>query len=128
MSTAAATAARNRRKGARWEGDLKEGLRNQGFDTERLKLTGKEDEGDLVVRLPSGLLAPRDRLIIEAKDAAMNVTDFIRQATVEADHYASHRSLDRGSVLAIAAVKRRGKNWREAVVLTTLGELLGMTL
>lgn len=120
MSTAAATAARNRRKGARWEADLRDGLRSKGFDVERLKLTGKEDEGDLVIRVAS------EFIVIEAKDAALNVTDFVRQALLEAEHFAAHRSLDKSRVKGVAVVKRRGKGWREALVLTTLAEYLGV--
>lgn len=122
--TAAATAAANRRKGARWEKDLRDGLRNSAYDTEGLKLHGKDDEGDLVVRPAGSRLAVPQFLIIEAKDAAMNIPEFIRQAVLEADNFAVHRDLDRDLVTGIAVVKRRGKNWRDAVVLTTLAEYM----
>lgn len=121
--SAAATAAANRRKGARWETDLRDGCRNSALDTERLRLNGKDDEGDLVIR-PGRRLHVPEFLVIEAKDAAMNVSSFISQATLEADNFARHRDLDRDTVTGIAVVKRRGKNWREAVVLTTLAEYL----
>lgn len=121
---AAGRAAANRRKGARWEKDLRDGLRNSAYDTEGLKLHGKDDEGDLVVRPAGSRLMVPDFIVIEAKDAAMSVTDFINQAVLEADNFARHRDLDRDRVTGVAVVKRRGKNWREAVVLTTLAEYM----
>lgn len=121
---AAGRAAANRRKGARWETDLRDGLRNSAYDTERLRLNGKDDEGDLVVRPGGSRLAVPDFIVIEAKDAAMSVSDFIRQAILEADNFAKHRDLDRDRVTGVAVIKRRGMNWREAVVLTTLAEYM----
>lgn len=111
----------NKAKGARWQTELREGLRNQGLDVERLVLTGKEDEGDLVVRLEG-----EERVVIEAKDAVMDVATFVREAQVEANHYAEHRGIHRAEVKGVAVVKRRGKNWREAYVLTTLADYFGL--
>jgi hypothetical protein len=122
-TSASARAAANRRKGALWERDLRVGLRNSAHDTEGLKLAGKEDEGDLVVRTGPRLYVP-DFLIIEAKDAKMDVNGFVTEAITEADNYARHRDLDRSRVTGIAVVKRRGKNWREAYVITTLAEYM----
>lgn len=122
--SSAATAAANRRKGARWEADLRNGLRNSAYDTEALRLHGKDDEGDLVVRPAGSRLVVPDFIVIEAKDAAMNVTDFVRQAILEGDNFAKHRDLDRDRVTGVAVVKRRGKNWRESLVLTTLAEYM----
>jgi Holliday junction resolvase len=111
----------NKAKGARWQSELRNGLRNQGFDVERLVLTGKEDEGDLVVRATG-----TERVVIEAKDATMDVGTFCREAMTEADNYAKHRDLDRTDVKGVAVVKRRGKNWREAYVITTLADYFGL--
>lgn len=123
MSTPASRAVANRRKGARWESTLRTSLRNSAFDAEGLKLAGKEDEGDIVVRVPQRLVLP-EFLIIEAKDARMDVNTFVAEAIAEADNYARHRSLDRARVGAVAVVKRRGKNWKESFVLTTMNEYL----
>lgn len=122
----AARNKRNRQKGQRWQSELREGFRNNALDAEELKLAGREDEGDIVVRTGyqnSRLIVP-DFLVIEAKDATMDVATFVREAVIEADHYATHRRLDRGRVTGIAVVKRRGKNWRESYVMTTLGEYM----
>lgn len=56
--------ARNKRKGAQWETDLREGLRAEGLDVESLRLHGTEDEGDMVIREDDG-----HWLVIEAKNA-----------------------------------------------------------
>jgi Holliday junction resolvase len=113
----------NRAKGARWQSDLRNGLRNQGFDVERLALSGKEDEGDHVIR---GALRPVDFIVIEAKAAVMNPSEFVRQAVLEADHFTKHRGIERERALGIAVVKRERMHWSDAYVLTSLGELLGI--
>ena len=107
--------ARNRRAGARWQTDLRNGLRNAGLDVERLALAGREDEGDHVVRLAGGLY-----VVLEAKAGAMHPAEFVREAGVEAANFATHRGLDPALVTGVAVVKRRGANWRDAYVLTTL--------
>lgn len=113
--------ARNRRAGARWQNELRNGLREAGFDIERLALAGKEDEGDHVVRLPSGLF-----VVLEAKAGAMHPAGFVREAEVEASNFAAHRGLDPAEVTGVAVVKRRGANWRDAYVLTTLRTYFGL--
>lgn len=115
------TATRNRRAGAKWETDLLKNLREEGFEVERLRLAGREDEGDLVVLapLPSGR-----RLILEAKAGALHPAQFVKEAITEARHYEEHRGLDEGRAQGIVVAKQRGKSWREAYVLTTLSEFL----
>lgn len=124
MTDVAARNKRNRQKGQRWQAELREGFRNNAYDTEELKLSGREDEGDVLVRTAGSRLVIPDFVVIEAKDATMDVATFVREAVVEADNYAAHRRLDRGRVTGIAVVKRRGKNWRESYVMTTLAEYM----
>ena len=118
--------ARNRRAGARWQADLRDGLREAGFDIERLALTGAEDEGDHVVRLRPAELPVRRFVVIEAKAGALHPAEFVRQAELEAGHFAYHRGLALGEVSGIAVVKRRGANWRDAYVLTTVRDYFGL--
>jgi len=125
VSAAARRATANRKKGSRWECDLRDSLRKASFDAERLRLNGREDEGDIVVRTTGRLHVP-DFVVIEAKDATMDVNTFVKEALLEADNYARHRKLDRSRVEGVAVVKRRGKNWKESFVLTTLSEYLGL--
>jgi hypothetical protein len=116
---------RNRRAGARWQTALRDGLRDAGLDIERLALAGVEDEGDHVVRLSSGLPVRRF-VVIEAKAGAMHPAEFVRQAQLEAGHFAFHRGLSAAEVTGIAVVKKRGANWRDAYVLTSLRDYFGL--
>src|SRR5690606_26506269 len=111
----------SRRKGASFETDLVKGLRAEGFDVERLTKTGKEDEGDAVLTDSWG------KVVIEAKnEQKIDLPGYIREALLEADHYAKHRGLDRQEVTGIAVVKARGKSWRESYVVTSLAEFLDL--
>ncbi|MEU6057004.1 hypothetical protein [Streptomyces sp. NPDC047097] len=120
MSAEATRNKRNKRKGSQWESDLRDGLRGEGFDVEALRLAGSEDEGDMVVRLGG------ERLVIEAKNAKLEPSAFIREAQNERQNYARHRGLDPRAVNAVAVVKARGRSWRQAYVLTTVEEYLGL--
>ena len=115
MTEVAARNKANKRNGAKWETDLVAGLRSFGIDAERLRLTGKEDEGDVVVRESSGVY-----LVIEAKAGAFQPGTFMGEAEVEAEHFAKHRNLPAEMVDKIVIVKRRGKSWSQAFVLTTV--------
>jgi Holliday junction resolvase len=111
----------NKRKGAAWETELLAGLRSTGEDTERLRLTGAEDEGDLVIREPDGAY-----LVIEAKNAKFEPGPFLDEAERERLNFARHRDLDPFDVDSIVVVKRRGKGWRKAFVLTTVETYFGL--
>ncbi|MFJ6183786.1 hypothetical protein [Streptomyces sp. NPDC092295] len=117
----AARNRRNKRKGADWESELRDGLRSEGFDVESLRLAGAEDEGDLVIREDKGSF-----LVIEAKNAKFEPGVFLGEAIVERQNFAKHRGLDLHSVESVVVVKRRGKNWRQAFVLTTVEDYLGL--
>ncbi|MFI1799877.1 hypothetical protein ACH427_21330 [Streptomyces sp. NPDC020379] len=117
MTDIAARNRRNKRRGADWEAELRDELRGAGLDVERLRLTGSEDEGDLVVRLAHGRA-----LVIEAKNAKFEPSVFIREALKERANYAKHRGLDPDDIDAVVIVRRRGANWRDAYVLTTVEE------
>jgi hypothetical protein len=126
MTDIAQRNARNRRAGARWQTVVRDGLREYGFDIERLALTGAEDEGDHVVRLNTPVLPARRFVVIEAKAGSLHAADFVRQAGEEAAHFAFHRGLTLAEVTGIAVVKRRGANWRDAYVLTTVRDYFGL--
>ncbi|MFF3249755.1 hypothetical protein ACFYWP_01825 [Actinacidiphila glaucinigra] len=120
-NSVAARNRRNKRKGADWESELRDGLRGDGFDIESLRLAGAEDEGDMVVREGDGRY-----LVIEAKNAKFEPGVFIGEAIAERENFAKHRGLDLDDVEAIVVVKRRGKNWRQAFVLTTVEDYFGL--
>ena len=114
---------RNKRAGTDWETLLLRELRNEGFDVERLRLAGAEDEGDLVVR---GGVRHRPIIDIEAKSGKLEPALFVREAVTEARNYERHRGLQPYTALGIAIAKQRGKNWKDAYVLTTVRELFGL--
>ena len=112
---------KNKRAGARFELDLLNGFRDAGFPTERLRLAGKHDEGDLVVDFEG------QAVVVEAKAGVMHPADFVRQAALERDNYAKARGLNPAVVEGVAVVKARGKSWRVAYVLTTVREFFGLS-
>ncbi|MEU2342637.1 MULTISPECIES: hypothetical protein [unclassified Streptomyces] len=51
---------------------------------------------------------------------------FLDEAEVERVNFAKHRDIDPERVESIVIVKRRGKNWRKAFVLTTVEAYFGL--
>ena len=87
-------------RGSAFERELMKYLREDlKQDVERLRLSGKEDEGDLLIRESTG-----DRLVIEAKN------------------YAEHRGIYQPDFAVVH--KRRGKGAAEAYVTMPLREYM----
>lgn len=108
-------------KGSWYERQLMAYLREEGHDVERLRLAGKEDEGDILLRLNAG----RMRLVIEAKNRAqMNLGGWIAEAEEEAANYAAHRALDLEDVHWAVVHKRKGKGTAKSYVTLPLDEFL----
>ena len=105
-------------KGSAFEREVMKYLRDEGHDVERLRLTGTEDEGDLLVRWASG-----DRLVFEAKNVRqMDLAGWVKEAETEAKNYAEHRAI---YLPAFAVVhKRRGKGAADAYVTLPLREYM----
>jgi len=115
------TGASNKRRGAQFEIDVLKYVRSLGLPAERLRLAGRDDEGDVVVE-DVGM-----RYILEMKAVQRaNLTDFVRQAQVEAGNYAKHRGLDKEKVYGVVVLKKRGAPISEAFVVTTLAEFLSV--
>lgn len=110
--------ARNRRAGAEWETRLLHQLRNTGHDIERLHLNGREDEGDLILQTGN------KTYVIEAKAGQQHLAQFVKEATIEARNYETHRSKKKQSTIGLVVMKQRNKPWSEAYVVSTLNELL----
>lgn len=112
----------NKARGATFETDLVKYLRSKGFDATRQSRTGKRDEGDVSIDFADG------SIVIEAKNVQrINLPDFLRQAAVEAQHFAENRGWpvdgDR-TATPIVVVKRRNANIGEAYVVMTLDNYL----
>lgn len=110
--------------GKKFETDLMKLLREDGYDVERLRLTGAEDEGDLLLRYTSNEL-PR-RVVIEAKRRkGFDLAQWVKEAQVECKNYKDHRGLGSLDPVNFVVVHyARGKNLSQSYVTTTLEEWL----
>lgn len=108
----------NKTKGAAFEIDVMKWFRKFGVFAERLRLAGKDDEGDLVV-VVSG-----QTYILELKNTVrLNLPEFWRQAEVEALNYAKARGI--GEVpLHYVVIKRRNSVIDNAWVVQSLTQWL----
>lgn len=106
----------NKAKGAAFEIDVMKWFRGLGVLAERLRLAGKDDEGDLVIII-SG-----ETYILELKNrATLSLPEFWREAEVEALNYATARGL--GEVpLHYVVVKRRNSGIENAWVIQDLAQ------
>ena len=113
----------HRRRGASFETDVTEYLRDLGLTAERLHLAGRLDEGDVSVASKYGFE------VLECKapgvDGKINLTGWVREAHLEAGHYAAARRLDPLTVNGLVVIKARSKPIREAFVVTTLESYFG---
>jgi len=93
--------AYNKRKGASAELEVVDFLRKRGHDTERLRLAGALDEGDVVTKI-GGL-----PFVIEVKNVGkLNLSGWVKEAAIERDHYIQARGIPDAHFLVVH--KRRG--------------------
>ena len=108
----------NKAKGAAFEIDVMKWFRGLGVLAERLRLAGKDDEGDLVV------VVAGQTYILELKNTArLDLPQFWREAEVEALNYAKARGI--GEVpLHYVVVKRRNAGIEKSWVVQDLEQWL----
>jgi Holliday junction resolvase len=108
----------NKAKGAAFEIDVMKWFRSLGVLAERLRLAGKDDEGDLVC------VVAGQTYILELKNTAtLSLPQFWREAEVEALNYAKARGI--GEVpLHYVVVKRRNAGINKAWVVQDLEQWL----
>jgi len=107
--------------GKNYERELMVYLRENNYDVERLRLAGKEDEGDLLLR------TQYSRFVIEAKRTkGLDLAGWVKEAQVERDNYAKHRGPILTPPMFIVVHKARGKGVGQSYVTTTLEEFLGL--
>ena len=86
MTSDSARNKANKRKGAGFEIDVVQFLRDHHLHAERLTKTGREDEGDAVVRV-HGLA-----VVMEAKnEKSIDLSGYMREATLEARQWEARR-------------------------------------
>lgn len=109
---------RSSAKGSLFERQVLTYMRDAGKDAERLARAGSLDEGDLVIRLTSGLY------IAELKaEARMNIPGALREAAVERENYAKARGLKEPPP-GVAIIKSPGKPIGKAFVVQHLEDWL----
>lgn len=98
----------NKTKGATFELDIIKWFRKLGFSAERLRLAGKDDEGDVVV------VVAGQTYLFECKNTAkLQLDEFWRQIELEAANYAKARSATVPFHYVLWKRKRKGieKTW-----------------
>jgi len=104
----------NKAKGAAFEIDVMKWFRSLGLLAERLRLAGKDDEGDIVV-----VIAGKTYVLELKNTVKLSLPEFWRQAQVEALNYAKARGI--GEVPpAYVIVKRRNAGIEKAWVIQDL--------
>lgn len=119
------TGPKNKRNGAEWELRLLRYLRKEGFAAERLRLAGRDDEGDISIVDPE-VGYP---VVIEAKSVGsgrpLRLSEWVKEATVEAENYRNARMLD-DRPLPVVVIKAPNKPVNEAYVVMRLDDFLGV--
>jgi Holliday junction resolvase len=110
---------KNRRKGSQYELDVLAYVRSLGLPAERLRLSGRFDEGDLVIQ-------DEDlTYICELKnEQKLNLAGWVTEAIVERANYAKKRDINPDDVMPLVVVKRRGRPIADSYVVVPLKEFL----
>jgi Holliday junction resolvase len=106
----------SKQRGSAFEIGLLNHFREKGFDAERLRQTGQNDEGDLVIK--DGSVT-----VVEAKaEARYNLPQYLKELALEKTNYAKHRNLDPAIVNGVVIVKRRQASIGECFVVQTVND------
>lgn len=106
--------AANKRKGSLFETGILKLFRSKKISAERLRLAGKDDEGDIVA-----IVAGQPYVFELKATIKMDLPQFWREATVEAANYAKARGLDEVPP-AYVIVKRRMAGLEQSWVIQDL--------
>jgi len=110
--------AKNKRKGSMFETSILKWLRSKGVNAERLRLAGKDDEGDIVA-----IVAGQPYVFELKATIKMDLPQFWREATTEAFNYAKARGLEVVPP-AYVIVKRRMAGLEQSWVIQDLEQWL----
>jgi len=126
MTDATARARANKRKGAAFEIDLEGFFANLALKVIRLVRRGKDDEGDLLIRV--GNLA----IIVEAKnEKAIDLAGYLTEATAEALRWEQRHVHDVDAptlTIGVAIVKRRMKPISKSYVVMEVDDFAELLL
>ena len=110
-----------KRKGSAFETGILKWLRGKGVAAERLRLAGKDDEGDIVC-----MVAGRPYIFELKATVKMDLPQFWREATTEAFNYAKARGLETVPP-AYVIVKRRMAGLDQSWVIQDLNQWLAQS-
>ena len=108
-----------KRRGSSFETGILKFLRSKGIASERLRLAGKDDEGDIVC-----FVSGRPYVLELKATARIDLPAFWREAVTEAYNYAKARGIDPVPP-AYVIVKRRQASLDQAWVVQTLEQWIG---
>lgn len=112
------TSRANKRKGTQWETDLVEYFRSKELISERLRLSGTYDEGDL------WFLSKQVYFVVEAKnEKSFKPGPWMQEAVLERDNWKKRRK-NSGKVVPLVIAKRRQSNVSKAFVIIQLDEFM----
>lgn len=106
--------AANKRKGSLFETSILKLFRSRKINAERLRLAGKDDEGDIVA-----IVAGQPYIFELKATVKIDLPQFWREATTEAANYAKARGLDEVPP-AYVIVKRRMAGLEQSWVIQDL--------
>lgn len=109
--------------GTRFETDTLTYLRERGIHAERLAKAGKNDEGDLVMELPSGVEVVLELKVRRSKTTQLSLGTFIREAITEAQKFSFARRRLRPAMAAVL-VKRSNQPIGESYVVLRLEDFI----
>ena len=120
MGNGKAMSSYGKRKGSLFETGILKLLHAKGFLAERLRLAGKDDEGDIVV-----MVAGKPAIFELKATAKMDLPQFWREATLESVNYAKARGLI-ATPPSYVIVKRRSASLEQAWVIQDLTQWIEM--
>jgi Holliday junction resolvase len=113
--------SRSKAKGTAWESALVRYLREQGWEADRMTLSGGMDEGDICVREHAEFFS-----VIEAKATkALTAAAFVKEALIERDNFCRRRNIPRGNVMPVVVWKSPGQSVGDALCIIPLKEMFG---
>lgn len=110
----------NKRKGSQWESNIEDYFNSEGFKSRRLPRTGAKDIGDVAIDLGD------KTIVVEAKNVASawsQMLQFLREADVEAGHYADKYNTD---TYPVVMTKTRQRGTGEGRVVMTIDQFIDL--
>lgn len=127
MSNPSSRAKANKRKGSAWEIDKENYWLAKGFECHRLRLSGKDDQGDLLVKVNDLLYVVFENKNEKSIDLSRYTEEALKEAMAwEAKHV--HQIDPAALVMGMWDVKRRMKGVGDSYVGTSSDEFASLLL